>query len=399
MLQRVTACSVVFSLFLTSSTYAAQPLRFYYRGAEISVIQGNTKSSSDFLVGSQRLTHNQSVLLSDGKSLHASVQGDIIKNSHDFAPYGNSHTLDLTFGYNGEYVDSATQLVYLRVRDYQPTSQRFLVADSYALWNRYNFANSNPIANIDPSGHLTKTQWIGIGIGIGVVGLALVGGIGYGAYRFGYMRGIKSVQELSARTESEVSIENGSEHRMSLSSEFSVPSEDEKFDEGSKSISDYAHFERTSGFRQSVFMQKLSPMRNLQYRIYLQAVYRYFGEAKTQVDLLTDWAMHEYPNESAFHVQLSEFSTKLSRLQENFSSRVTALVMDEAYEEIDPRIQELTNLTEGQSERLGGLIQDFQTGVQNQIKDFASPWHRRHANKILASLNNMPDVPNWREYA
>lgn len=190
MLQRVTACSVVFSLFVTSSAYAAQPLRFYYRGAEISVIQGNTQSSSDFLVGSQRLTHNQSVLLSDGKSLHASVQGDIIKSSHDFAPYGSSHTPDLTFGYNGEYQDSSTRFVYLRARDYDPSQMRFMSMDRYPLLNRYQFANQDPINHIDPSGHISWGKALGFFAGFG-----LIGGGAYATYdgakhhRWGEMAG------------------------------------------------------------------------------------------------------------------------------------------------------------------------------------------------------------------
>ena len=62
----------------------------------------------------------------------------------------------ICFTYDGEYQDPTTRLVYLRARNYQPEAQRFISMDSYNVWNKYSFANANPISNSDPSGHLAK---------------------------------------------------------------------------------------------------------------------------------------------------------------------------------------------------------------------------------------------------
>ncbi len=69
------------------------------------------------------------------------------------------------YGYNGEAQSSVTGLVYLRFRHYDPTSAHFGVQDTYlgntfnpASLNRYLFCESDPINNIDPSGHITLKQ-------------------------------------------------------------------------------------------------------------------------------------------------------------------------------------------------------------------------------------------------
>ncbi|WP_440993428.1 RHS repeat domain-containing protein [Cysteiniphilum litorale] len=55
--------------------------------------------------------------------------------------------------YDGEYQDHDSGLIYLRARFYNPKTMRFMQRDSYNLLNRYAFANSNPVNNIDPNGH------------------------------------------------------------------------------------------------------------------------------------------------------------------------------------------------------------------------------------------------------
>ncbi len=84
-----------------------------------------------------------------------------IEGTTDYQAYGvHSDTLKInvatSFSYDGEYQDPTSDLVYLRARDYDPTTQRFITQDSANVWNKYNFADSNPIMNIDPSGHLSK---------------------------------------------------------------------------------------------------------------------------------------------------------------------------------------------------------------------------------------------------
>lgn len=64
------------------------------------------------------------------------------------------------FGYTGEYTDSESGLVYLDARYYDPVTQQFMSKDSYFLMNRYGYGEANPIANIDPSGHLTIYMFV-----------------------------------------------------------------------------------------------------------------------------------------------------------------------------------------------------------------------------------------------
>ena len=68
------------------------------------------------------------------------------------------------FGYNGEAQSSVTGLVYMRFRHYDPTSAHFGVQDTYlgntfnpASLNRYLFCESDPINNIDPTGHISSS--------------------------------------------------------------------------------------------------------------------------------------------------------------------------------------------------------------------------------------------------
>ncbi|WP_203385238.1 RHS repeat domain-containing protein, partial [Cysteiniphilum marinum] len=73
------------------------------------------------------------------------------------------------FTYKGEYQDVDSNIVYLKARDYDPVSARFLSRDSYDVWNHYSYADSDPVNKIDPSGHVA--QWIGAMLNfIGILG-------------------------------------------------------------------------------------------------------------------------------------------------------------------------------------------------------------------------------------
>ncbi|WP_440617276.1 RHS repeat-associated core domain-containing protein [Cysteiniphilum sp. 6C5] len=86
-----------------------------------------------------------------------------IQSTTDYQAYGvHSDTLNTNvatnFSYNGEYQDPSSDLVYLRARDYDAGTQRFITQDNANVWNKYNFADSNPIMNIDPSGHFSMSN-------------------------------------------------------------------------------------------------------------------------------------------------------------------------------------------------------------------------------------------------
>ncbi|MCY9583023.1 RHS repeat-associated core domain-containing protein, partial [Paenibacillus alvei] len=65
------------------------------------------------------------------------------------------------FRYSGEYWDATTNLQYLRARWYDPSLGRFINEDTYEgelrtplTLNLYTYVYNNPLAYIDPSGHI-----------------------------------------------------------------------------------------------------------------------------------------------------------------------------------------------------------------------------------------------------
>ncbi|WP_192483484.1 MULTISPECIES: RHS repeat domain-containing protein [Cysteiniphilum] len=80
-----------------------------------------------------------------------------LENSNQDNSANNSNSLNTNaannFTYKGEYQDVDSNIVYLKARDYDPASARFLSRDSYDVWNHYSYADSDPVNKIDPSGH------------------------------------------------------------------------------------------------------------------------------------------------------------------------------------------------------------------------------------------------------
>ncbi|MGH2854840.1 MAG: RHS repeat-associated core domain-containing protein [Solirubrobacteraceae bacterium] len=82
--------------------------------------------------------------------------------SFTYDAYGNQtgHTGTATtpLGYDGQYTDSDTGLIYLRARYYDPSTAQFLSVDPRSTETRapYSYAEDNPIALGDPTG---LTPW------------------------------------------------------------------------------------------------------------------------------------------------------------------------------------------------------------------------------------------------
>lgn len=87
-----------------------------------------------------------------------------VTDTYDYDAYGNaishSGTTVNNLMYRSEYFDPAVGMYYLRARWYRPLNGRFLTADTFegrpkhpASLNRYNYAESDPVDLVDPSGY------------------------------------------------------------------------------------------------------------------------------------------------------------------------------------------------------------------------------------------------------
>ena len=106
-----------------------------------------------------------------------------VKNSYSYTPFGellSGSTAKTTFfAYNGESYDSATGMVNLRARWYEPSTMRFSQRDIIrgftlipSTQNRYAYCLNNPILFTDPSGEFVLAALL-IGAAIG----AIIGGV------------------------------------------------------------------------------------------------------------------------------------------------------------------------------------------------------------------------------
>jgi RHS repeat-associated protein len=81
-----------------------------------------------------------------------------VEGAYTFDAYGNqtghTGTTSTPLGYDGEYTNSDTGLIYLRSRAYDPARAQFLTVDPLASLTRapYNYAYDNPVNHDDPSG-------------------------------------------------------------------------------------------------------------------------------------------------------------------------------------------------------------------------------------------------------
>ena len=102
--------------------------------------------------------------------VEADAQGNVIAR-YDYTPYGNAVAslggAPNGPGYTGHVNDPETGLVYMQARYYDPAVGRFLSTDPVGPasgnafnFNRYAYANNNPIINTDPDGRAPAPWYV-----------------------------------------------------------------------------------------------------------------------------------------------------------------------------------------------------------------------------------------------
>jgi RHS repeat-associated protein len=99
-----------------------------------------------------------------GTPLAEANASGVITATYDYAPYG-SQAMGAAHdgpGYTGHVNDADTGLVYMQARYYDPAAGRFISTDPDGLaagnpynFNRFAYANNNPVVNMDPDGRMT----------------------------------------------------------------------------------------------------------------------------------------------------------------------------------------------------------------------------------------------------
>ncbi len=103
-----------------------------------------------------------------------------------YYPYGetftNTGTADVAYKYTGKERDGSTGLYFYEARYYDAALGRFISADTIVPnpgnpqdFNRYTYANNNPVIFTDPTGHFACG-----GICVGIIVGAVVGGVSAG---------------------------------------------------------------------------------------------------------------------------------------------------------------------------------------------------------------------------
>jgi RHS repeat-associated protein len=91
-----------------------------------------------------------------------------------FATIDPAATATTPLGYDAQYTSSDTGLIYLRARNYDPSTGQLMSLDPFEEWTRepYSYVGDNPLNHADPLGLF---PWGPIAEGIGVGATCLLG--------------------------------------------------------------------------------------------------------------------------------------------------------------------------------------------------------------------------------
>jgi RHS repeat-associated protein len=166
-----------------------------------SILSNGTNS---FIYGPNNLPVEQINSKEEATYLHHDQQGSTrlltsstgaVTGAYTYGPYGatEGHTGTATtpLGYDSQYTNSDTGLIYLRAREYDPSTAQFLTRDPWVALSGepYSYVADNPLTFADPTGRCgfwcvtgIVAGGIALGTGVGevVAGGAAIGGVSLG---------------------------------------------------------------------------------------------------------------------------------------------------------------------------------------------------------------------------
>jgi RHS repeat-associated protein len=126
-------------------------VQYYYAGP---VLIAKKENGFRRWIHSDRLGSN--ILMTDSLAGRVKVMDYLTTGASRYS-YGNERN---DIGFTGHRSDDESDLIYMGARYYDPTIRRFVSPDTvvpdaskFLSFNRYVYANNNPIANVDPDGH------------------------------------------------------------------------------------------------------------------------------------------------------------------------------------------------------------------------------------------------------
>jgi len=90
------------------------------------------------------------------------------EGSYSYSAYGtpeHAGTATTPLGFDAQYTNSDTGLIYMRARVYDPATAQFLSVDPFVpvTGAPYNYAADNPVNNVDPTGLSSTAEGLGEG--------------------------------------------------------------------------------------------------------------------------------------------------------------------------------------------------------------------------------------------
>ncbi len=138
-----------------------------------------------------------------------------VEGTSTYDAYGNTTatkgTATTPLGYDAQYTNTDTGLIYLRARAYDPTTAQFLTTDPLATLTRtpYTYADNNPLNYADPTGRIAVAGPAELCIEAPEACIIVGGGIAAGGAIFGHKAAEETAESLIHSITGEEEVDEG----------------------------------------------------------------------------------------------------------------------------------------------------------------------------------------------